>query len=451
MSLPPTKMATAYIDIPLPIPQMPAASAKQTQRTQRVARTEQVRSLIDSLVMLVTTFTTLVGYSQNAKQQAMLTKAAANNKQFYIDKITLMNVCYTEFTKPSQQYKKVAQHIRPYNATVNWLNMLTAQFRKLDQAVRDKLSEFEKFVLNHRFPMYDFTNGFESDDDVEARIEALMNPVLPPIVSKSDGISYDLSEEKLPKYFLKSSQRSVIVATDDHDYFMACIKTGIENATLVHASDEPERRGRKTRFSKDVSRNFQAGTLEGYSLELKFLDATDETRKITLPSTCAELKSRFTTLADFTEFSRLCKRRIINLFEVRDPDRQQNEIAVHCPHAGCEHEEGFLFHKRPIYSRDFHRIGSVCPNGHSFCLRCLQRDHEGFCQDIRQEREELVAMLPDQKMCPTCRTIIYIYEGCNHMTCTVCRQEFCWTCGMRFSNSVQYVQHGTCDQFAPRL
>ena len=439
-------MATADIDIPLPIPQMPAASAKQTQRTQRVTRTEQVRSLIDSLVMLVTAFTVVVGYSQNTKQQARLTKAAADEKQFYVDKITLMNVGYTEFTKPSQQYKKVARHIRLYNATVNWLNMLTAQFRKLDQAARDKLSQFEKFVLDHRFPMYDFTNGFESDDDVEARIEALMNPVLPTIVSKSDGISYDLSEEKLPKYFLKNSQRSVIVATDDHDYFMACVKTGIENATLVHAHDEAERRGRMTRFSKDVFGDFQAGMLEGYSLELKFRDATDATREITLPSSCAELQSRFTTLADLTEFTTLCKRRIIHLLTTRDPERQQNEIVVFCQHAGCKHEDGFLFRKRPTKAGDFHRVGSVCPNGHSFCLRCLQRDHEGFCPDMRQEREELAAM-PGQKMCPTCRAIIFKNGGCNHMHCTACDQHFCWTCSVRFSSSEQYRLHGTCRQF----
>lgn len=441
-------MATADFDIPSPVPQMPAASGKQTQRTQRVARTEQVRSLIDNLVTLVAAFTVVVGYSPNPKQQAKLTKAAADEKTFYVEKITWMNVGYTEFSKPSQQYKKVARHIRLYNTTVNWLNMLIAQFRKLDQAARDKLSDFEKFVLNHRFPMYDFTNGFESDDDVEARIAALMNPALPTIVSKSDGISYDLAEEKLPKYFLKSSQRSVIVATDDHDYFMACVKTGIENATLEEDATirAAGRDGRKTRFTKDVYGDFQAGMLEEYSLELKFRDATDATREITLHSTCAELKSRFTTLADLTEFTTLCKRRIIHLLTARDPERQQNEIVVFCQHAGCKHEDGFLFRKRPTKTADFHRVGSACPSGHAFCLRCLQRDHEGFCPDMRQEREELAAM-PGQKMCPTCRAIIFKNGGCNHMHCTACDQHFCWTCSARFSSSEQYRLHGTCRQF----
>jgi hypothetical protein len=439
-------MATADFDIPSPVPQMPAASAKQTQRAQRAARTEHVRSLIDTLVTLVAAFTVVVGYSPNPKQQAKLTKAATDEKKFYVDKISMLHACFTRFSKPSQHYNKVASFIRNYTASVNWLNMLTAQFRKLDQAARDKLSDFEKFVLNHRFPMYDFTNGFESDDDVEARIEALMNPVLPTIVSKSDGNSFDLSEEKLPKYFLKSSQRSVIVATDSHDYFMACIKTGIENATLVHDYEAVGRYDKMTRFSQDVLGDFHAGMFDTYSLKLKFRDATDETREITLHSTCAELKSRFTTVADLTEFAKLCKHRMIHLLTARDPERQQNEIVVFCQHVGCDHEDGFLFHKRPTKDADFHRVGSACPSGHAFCLRCLQQDHEGFCPDMRQEREELAAM-PGQKMCPTCRTIIFKNGGCNHMHCTACDQHFCWTCSTRFSSSEQYRQHGTCRQY----
>jgi hypothetical protein len=280
---------------------------------------------------------------------------------------------------------------------------------------------------------------------------------LPTIVSKSDGNSFDLSEEK-PMYLLRNSKRSVIVGTNDRDYYMACIETGVGNATLVDDHNKnailddrdwgaPKPVPTKTRFSKDVVDGFQAGMFEGYSLELKFRDAIDATREITLPSTCDELRSRFTTLAELKEFTTLCKRRIFHLLTTRDPDRQQNEIVVFCQHAGCVHEEGFLFSKRPINAGDYHRVGSVCPMGHSFCLRCLQQDHEGFCPDIRQEREELAAVMPGQKMCPTCRAIIFKIDGCNHMHCAACDQHFCWTCSKRFSSSERYSVHGTCSQF----
>jgi hypothetical protein len=32
------------------------------------------------------------------------------------------------------------------------------------------------------------------------------------------------------------------------------------------------------------------------------------------------------------------------------------------------------------------------------------------------------------KFCPVCRSKIEKNEGCNHMTCLVCKYEFCWNC-----------------------
>lgn len=443
-------MATADFDIPSPLPSMPAASvtsAKQAHRTARVARTEYVSNLVDALVTLVAAFTTVVGYSPNPKHQTKLTKAAEDKKKHYVSKIESMRRGFAAFSKPALQYKKVAAAIRAYNTTVNWINMLTVQFRTLDQAARDKLSEFEQFILNHRFPMYDFTNGFESDDDVEARITALMNPVQTGIVSKSDGVTFDPSDIPDGLRFLKASQRSVILATDDDTYFMGCLKAGIENADLVDA-DTVQTPQRVTKFVPDYhDGRLTFGTFGHYCLNLKFRDATSEAvREFILPSSCAEISRRFTSIAERDEFNKLCKRRIVSVLTAHDPERQQNEIVVFCQHPDCAHADGFLFRKRPTRPEDYHRTGPQCPSGHAFCVRCLQQDHDGFCPDVAQERAELAAM-PGQKMCPTCRAIIFKNGGCNHMTCTSCGQHFCWTCNMRFNASEQYRAHGTCRQF----
>jgi hypothetical protein len=328
---------------------------------------------------------------------------------------------------------------------VNWINTITSQFRKLDKTATDNLSEFEKFVMDHRFPMYDFTNGFETDADTESRIVDLMNPKQKPIHSKSDGVVFDPSEEEQPAFFLKNSRRSFIVATDSHDYLMAAITTSIEQATLFENLEVTDGATYKTRFAHRSS-GTESGKFFQYGLLLKFHDLFSAEKEIILSSTCLEILRRFTSPDDLELFNKLCRRRIISLLIAQDPDRQKNTIVVFCQHAGCKYADGFLYNKRPAISSDFHRIGSNCPDGHGFCLRCLNFDHLGFCADTRQEREELAAM-PGQKMCPTCRTIIFKNGGCNHMHCTSCDQNFCWTCSAKFSSSEQYRQHGTCSQF----
>lgn len=436
-----------------------AAHSTRAVRAARAARTEHVRSLIDNLITLVDTFTVVAGYSSNPKHQLKLTKDAENTKKKYFEKIGSLRQNFDVFSNPSQKSTSVATFIRDYNTRVNWLNMLTMQICKLDKAARDKLSDFEKFVVDHRFPMYDFTNGFESDVDVDARIMALMNTERKDIVSKSDGVTFNHDDEQ-PKFFLKESLRSVIVATSDHDYFMAAIKAGIENATLLDSHDELDesddpyklrKQGKQStsrfdgRFG-DLRSHTQNGRLDHYGLLLRYHDSITSGREIRLPSTCQEITRRFTTVDDVAEFNKLCIRRIVSLLISRDPEHHLNEIVVFCQHPNCNHSDGFLYRKHPVKPEDYHRVGSACPSGHAFCLRCLQQDHEGFCQDMRQEREELAAM-PGQKMCPTCRTIIFKNGGCNHMHCTYCDQHFCWTCSARFSSSEQYRIHGTCQQF----
>ncbi len=44
------------------------------------------------------------------------------------------------------------------------------------------------------------------------------------------------------------------------------------------------------------------------------------------------------------------------------------------------------------------------------------------------------AEVPSIRACPTCGTMILLTEGCKHMTCQICKQEFCFVCLRKRTN-----------------
>ncbi|KAF2108382.1 hypothetical protein BDV96DRAFT_504588 [Lophiotrema nucula] len=78
----------------------------------------------------------------------------------------------------------------------------------------------------------------------------------------------------------------------------------------------------------------------------------------------------------------------------------------------------------------------VCDScGMSTCTTCKQAYHRGQdCPDdpgTRQVQE--LAQELGWKTCPSCRRVVILRSGCNHMTC-VCKAEFCYECGTRWKN-----------------
>jgi len=72
----------------------------------------------------------------------------------------------------------------------------------------------------------------------------------------------------------------------------------------------------------------------------------------------------------------------------------------------------------------------------SFCLLCGEEPHApSGCKDLarwnekcRNESETANWILANTKSCPKCVSRIEKNQGCNHMTCSKCRHEFCWIC-----------------------
>ncbi|KAI8833250.1 hypothetical protein BJ741DRAFT_566321 [Chytriomyces cf. hyalinus JEL632] len=77
-----------------------------------------------------------------------------------------------------------------------------------------------------------------------------------------------------------------------------------------------------------------------------------------------------------------------------------------------------------------------CECGTRFCFGCAQPDHRpipcGLVQlwhkKCSDDSETINWLCINTKPCPKCDTAIEKNGGCNHMTCTKCRHEFCWAC-----------------------
>ena len=71
-----------------------------------------------------------------------------------------------------------------------------------------------------------------------------------------------------------------------------------------------------------------------------------------------------------------------------------------------------------------------------FCFRCGEEVHDpASCDQVAEwkvkctnESETANWILANTKKCPKCAARIEKNQGCNHMTCKICKHDFCWIC-----------------------
>ena len=98
-----------------------------------------------------------------------------------------------------------------------------------------------------------------------------------------------------------------------------------------------------------------------------------------------------------------------------------------CPRPNCDY-----FAKNTSLAS----IPIVCQCGNKFCFRCGLNWHDPLnCDMIKRwnqknvdEGENANWIIANTKACPKCKKQIEKNQGCNHMTCSMCRHEFCWIC-----------------------
>lgn len=74
-----------------------------------------------------------------------------------------------------------------------------------------------------------------------------------------------------------------------------------------------------------------------------------------------------------------------------------------------------------------------CNYGHEFCAVCKQLPHpKKKCKNVEIER--ITKNNQKIKPCPKCFNLIEKIDGCNHITCSLCKYEFCWLCSKKYTS-----------------
>jgi len=87
-----------------------------------------------------------------------------------------------------------------------------------------------------------------------------------------------------------------------------------------------------------------------------------------------------------------------------------------------------------------------CTNGHKFCFFCLKNWHgKKLCKEEVEKDFKNWKKNKNTQQCPNCKIWIEKNDGCNHITCSNCKYEFCWICLGKYDDN--HFKIGGCTQY----
>ena len=143
----------------------------------------------------------------------------------------------------------------------------------------------------------------------------------------------------------------------------------------------------------------------------------------------------------FFRFQELVNRKIINLIHANS---SYGIKVFFCNNPDCPCEDGFMVTVADHFKKV---VCDICPR--EFCYDCGDMYHGDF--DCAMPIDEMSSLLISQttQPCPNCRVAIEKNEGCDHMTCKHCNQNWCWVCNDMFPPTDPYHPFG-CPVFTRR-
>ena len=85
-----------------------------------------------------------------------------------------------------------------------------------------------------------------------------------------------------------------------------------------------------------------------------------------------------------------------------------------------------------------------CELGHKYCFECLRKPHgKSSCEKVLEKDFKLWSKGKVIKKCPKCKIYTEKNEGCNHMTCTSCKYQWCWLCEGEYKYG--HYNQGACN------
>jgi hypothetical protein len=117
--------------------------------------------------------------------------------------------------------------------------------------------------------------------------------------------------------------------------------------------------------------------------------------------------------------------------DVWEEEMDDDTTYVHCRE--CE-----------LYWTDMGSV-SYCPEcSTAICVKCWEEVDECECSETEEEEicEAEIRSSAMIRKCPRCRTpFVKEADGCNHVTCSVCKADLCYFCGMRYIGPSIYDEH----------
>lgn len=151
--------------------------------------------------------------------------------------------------------------------------------------------------------------------------------------------------------------------------------------------------------------------------------ASSEPPPSCLFSSCSHLLGTDVIKAVLPELSAKKAKKLITVKHIRTNRRFRQ-----CGNCDCVAQ---LFYGEPP-------VNVLCRCGNCYCWNCSASDHIPItCDQIKIWMEKgadpagklsMMWIKANTKKCPQCQKDIQKNEGCNHMTCKCCGNEFCWLC-----------------------